>query len=55
MRTLANSEYAGEMPHNAVFHQSSLFAKTNKISSRKKYNILYTMKHPDFIVSNQKE
>ena len=46
----------GEMPHNAVFHQSlQSLLRQIKYLQRKKYNILYTMKHPEFIISNKKE
>ena len=68
MRTLASSEDPDEMPHNA-FHQGLhclLFGK-NAIQRQKilflfKNNYLwpldiyiYTMDHPMFIASNQKE
>ena len=66
MRTLANSTDSDEMPQNVAFHQGLhylLQAKNNLM--RKKYNfyleikahnpLIYTMDHPKFIVSNQKE
>ena len=65
MSTLANSEDSDEMPHKVAFHQGLHCLLKQNYLYRKKYNIImkivacdlsiYTMDHPKFIVSNQKE
>ena len=50
MGTFTNSEDPDELPHNVAFHQSLHYLK-----SKKKKLTLYTMDHPKFILSNQKE
>ena len=65
MRTLANSKDPDEILHNAAFHQGLHCLLRQKRSSEKEILFLreiitcdpsiYTMNHPKFIVSNQKE
>ena len=65
MLTLENSEDPDEMPHNTAFHQGLHNLLWQKLSSEKKYIFyleiitcdpsLYTMDHPKFNLSNQKE
>ena len=64
MCTLANSEGPDEMPHDVAFHQGLHCLPRQKCTSEKEIYFLeiitcdpsiYTMEHPKFIVSNQKE
>ena len=65
MHLLANSEDPDEMPHNVAFHQGLHNLLRQKRSSEKEIQFyleiitcnpsIYTMDHPKFIVSNQKE
>ena len=65
MCTLANHEDPDEMPHIEAFHQGLLYLLRQNDLQRTKYNFylviitcdpsIYTMDHPKFIVSNQKE
>ena len=62
---LANSEDADEMPHHVAFHLGLHYLLRQKRSSEKEIQFylenitcnpsIYTMDHPKFIVSNQKE
>ena len=64
MGTLANSEDPDEMPHNVAFHQGLHCLLRQNQSSEKEMQYfleiitcdtsIYTMDHPDLIVSNGK-
>ena len=65
MRTLANSEDPDEMLHDAAFHQGHDCLLKSNAFQRNKYIFffkiitcnpsIYTLDHPKFIVSNEKE
>ena len=66
MCPLANNEDPDEMPYNVAFHQGLQYLPSNKNHLQRKINnfylelktcdlSIYTMDHPKFIVSNQKE
>ena len=64
MHTLANSENPDEMLHNSVFHQCLCLLR-QKLSPEKNVQfyleiiicdpLIYSMDHPKFSISNQKE
>ena len=65
MHTLVNSEDPDEMPHKVAFYQGLHYLLRQKQTSEEEYIfhlefitydlLIYTMNHPKFIVSNQKE
>ena len=66
MHSLANSEDPDEMPHNGAFHQGlhCLLRHKHNLQGQKQIFYaeiitrdpsVYTMDHPKFIASNQKE
>ena len=65
LHALANSEDPDEMPHDAAFHLGLHCLLRQKRSAEKEIQFLfgnitcdpsiYTMDHPKFMVSNQKE
>ena len=65
MSTLANSEDPDEMPHNVAISSGSTLLVRQKVSSEKEIHFymeiracdpsIYTMDHPNYIGSNQKE